>query len=159
MTIYNNLIPGQYQIDNYVIGKGTNVIVEQFDAKPYDVNAQDYQLPRSDEIRFGFDQLKPTTVEIQMQVIYNRLLEPFTDTTLVALHKPQVLPTHHAVVLAQDVFDLLLGVGTAEHLGVEVIGQHDLEAARAWHFPLGVLIFGLAVMIVMMAWQEKAARQ
>lgn len=80
MTNYKNLIPGQYQIDNYVIGKGTNVIVEQFDAKPYDVNAQDYQLPRSDEIRFGFDQLKPTTVEIQMQVIYNRLLEPFTET-------------------------------------------------------------------------------
>ena len=69
-------------------------------------------------------------VLVEGVVLGAHLLEPFTDAALVALHKPQVLPTHHAVVLAQDVLDLLLGVGPAEHLGVEVIGQHDLEAAH-----------------------------
>ena len=69
-------------------------------------------------------------VLVERVVLGAHLLEPFANAALVALHKPQVLPTHHAVVLAQDVLDLLLGVGPAEHLGVEVIGQHDLEAAH-----------------------------
>ncbi|MEZ4504725.1 MAG: hypothetical protein R2848_02415 [Thermomicrobiales bacterium] len=46
---------------------------------------------------------------------------------------------------------MLTRAGGADGLG-HVGGQHG----RGLHFPLGVLIFGLAVMIVMMAWQEKA---
>jgi len=76
------LLPGQYQIGGITIGRHTNVVVENFDAKPYEVNAQDYQLPRSDEIRFGFDHFKPTSVEIQMQVIYNYQLPPFENIAL-----------------------------------------------------------------------------
>lgn len=80
MSYYKNLVRGQYQIGDIVFGRGTNIIVEQFDAKPYDVNAQDYQVSRTDEMRFGYDNFKPTTVEIQMQVIYNWLLDPYKGT-------------------------------------------------------------------------------
>lgn len=71
------LSKGQYQIGSLVFGKQTNILVESFDVKPYDVNAQDYQVSRSDEIRFGYDSFKPTTIEINMTVIYNWLLDPF----------------------------------------------------------------------------------
>ena len=78
--VYKNLIEGQYQIGDIVMGHGTNIIVENFDVKPYDVNAQDYQVTRSDEVRFGYDTFKPTTIEISATVIYNWLLSPFQST-------------------------------------------------------------------------------
>lgn len=74
------LSKGQYQLGSVVFGKDTNIIVESFDVKPYDVNAQDYQVSRSDEIRFGYDSFKPTTIEINMMVIYNWLLDPYKNT-------------------------------------------------------------------------------
>ena len=77
-VIYN-LISGQYQIGNMVFGKGTTVRVETFDIKPYDINAQDYQVTRSDETRFGWDSHKPTTIEITFNVLINRLLHPYED--------------------------------------------------------------------------------
>lgn len=80
MVYYRNLVQGQYQIGDIVMGHGTNIIVEGFDAKPYDVNAQDYQITRSDEIRFGYDSFKPTTIEINASVIYNYLLPQFVNT-------------------------------------------------------------------------------
>jgi hypothetical protein len=78
--VYKNLVKGQYQIGDIVMGHGTNIIIEGFDVKPYDVNAQDYQITRSDEMRFGYDSFKPTTIEIQASVIYNYLLPAFTGT-------------------------------------------------------------------------------
>jgi hypothetical protein len=77
---YKNLTPGQYQIGDIVLGRRTNIIVESFDAKSYDVNAQDYQVTRSDEVRFGYDSFKPTSIEMNMTVIYNWLLDPFKPT-------------------------------------------------------------------------------
>lgn len=74
------LSSGQYKIGGITFGKQTNVMVESFDAKPYDVNIQDYQVSRSDEIRFGYDSFKPTTIEIKMTVIYNWLLDPYKAT-------------------------------------------------------------------------------
>lgn len=74
------LTKGQYQIGNIVMGAGTNLIVTGFEAQSYDVNAQDYQISRSDEIRFGSDTFKPTTVTMNIEVIYNWLLDPFKDT-------------------------------------------------------------------------------
>lgn len=71
------LLPGQYQLGDLVMGKHTNIIVTNFEAQPYDVNAQDYQISRSDEMRFGSDHFKPTSVQMTMEVIYNKLLEPF----------------------------------------------------------------------------------
>jgi len=73
----NNLVPGQYQIGNLVFGRGTNISVDTFDIKPYDINQQDHQISRNDEIRFGIDQLKPTTIEITMHVLHNKLIHPY----------------------------------------------------------------------------------
>jgi hypothetical protein len=79
VSTLKNLLPGQYQIGDVVFGKHTNVRVENFDIKPYDLNAQDHQVSRNDEMRFGIDQLKPTTVEITMHVINNHLLHPYEN--------------------------------------------------------------------------------
>lgn len=72
-VIIRNLLPGQYQIDNLVFGKHTTVRVETFDIKPYDINAQDFQTSRADEMRFGWDQLKPTTIDITFHVLNNKM--------------------------------------------------------------------------------------
>ncbi|AZS12572.1 minor tail protein [Mycobacterium phage DrLupo] len=69
-----NLVAGQYQFGDLVFGRGTTVNVESFDEKPYDVNVQDLQLSRNDEMYPGQDQLKPTTIELTFHVRYNWLL-------------------------------------------------------------------------------------
>ncbi len=46
----------------------------------------------------------------------------------------------------------VLAFALVAQTGLGYVGRDSMDA-RAWHFPLGVLIFGLAVMIVMMAWQ------
>lgn len=74
------LTKGQFQIGDVVFGAGTNIIVTSFQAQSYDVNAQDYQISRSDETRFGFDTFKPTAISINLEVIYNWLLDPFKST-------------------------------------------------------------------------------
>lgn len=74
MSYYRNLVPGQWQIDDIVMGRGTNIRIEDFDVKPYDINAQDYQVARADEIRFGYDSHKPTTLELTLEVLHNRML-------------------------------------------------------------------------------------
>lgn len=73
----SNLVPGQYQIGNLIFGRGTNISVDSFDIKPYDINQQDHQISRNDEMRFGIDQLKPTTIEITMHVLNNKLIHPY----------------------------------------------------------------------------------
>jgi hypothetical protein len=73
MSYFKNIIGGQYQIGEIVMGRGTNIIIETFDAKPYDVNQQDYQVIRADEVRFGIDSQKPTSIEITMDVLYSKL--------------------------------------------------------------------------------------
>lgn len=78
MSTLKNLIAGQYQIGDIVFGKGTTVNVDTFDAKPYDKNVQDMQLSRNDEINFGQDQDKPTTIEITFNVRYNWLLPKYS---------------------------------------------------------------------------------
>lgn len=71
---YKNLVAGQWQLGNLVLGRGTNILVETADVAPYDINAQDYQVARSDEKNFGFDSFAPTTIQIQFQILNNRLL-------------------------------------------------------------------------------------
>lgn len=79
MTITLN--KGQYQLSGLTFGAGTNIIVTQFDIQPYDLNVQDYQVTRSDSIRFGYDSFKPTSINIAMEVIYNWKLPPFSNGT------------------------------------------------------------------------------
>lgn len=73
------LAKGQYKLGGLVFGAGTNIIVTQFDIQPYDLNVQDYQVTRSDSMRFGYDSFKPTTVNISMEVIYNWKLPPYPN--------------------------------------------------------------------------------
>ena len=77
--LFRNLVPGQIQIGNLVAGTGTNIFIETFDDKAYDVNNQDYQVSMADEKRFGFDQLSPTTIEIKFNVLNNKLLPLYED--------------------------------------------------------------------------------
>ena len=77
---YRNLVAGQWQIGPIVMGHGTNIKIESVDVKPYDVQNQDYQVSRTNEKRFGFDYLTPTTIEITMQIMNNRLLPGYTGT-------------------------------------------------------------------------------
>lgn len=72
-----NLIPGQYQLGNLIFGAGTTIRCEQFDQKPYDVVGQDYQISRTDEKRFGLDNISPTTIDIKLSVLNNRILDNF----------------------------------------------------------------------------------
>lgn len=75
MTI--TLQKGQFQLNGLTFGKGTNIIVSNFDVQPYDLNVQDYQVVRSDSMRFGYDNFKPTSIGISMEVIYNWKIPPF----------------------------------------------------------------------------------
>lgn len=77
MTVIMNLLPGQYQFGDIVFGKHTTVRVENFDIKPYDLNAMDYQTSRSDEMHFGWDQIKPSTIEITFDILYSKLLPEY----------------------------------------------------------------------------------
>lgn len=74
MSHYKNLVPGQWQIGDIVMGTGTNIKIESVEVNPEDINKQDYQVARTDEMRFGIDQFKPTTIELTMSVLHNRLL-------------------------------------------------------------------------------------
>lgn len=74
------LTKGQYQLGDIVMGANTNIIVTGFEVQPYDINAQDYQISRTDEMRFGYDSFKPTSIQMTMEVIYNWLLPPFQNT-------------------------------------------------------------------------------
>lgn len=72
-----NLVPGQYQIGQLIFGAGTTIRCEQFDIKPYDVVGQDYQISRTDEKRFGLDNIAPTTIDIKLSVLNNKILDQF----------------------------------------------------------------------------------
>lgn len=75
MTV--TLLKGQFKIGDLVFGTNTNIIVTNFDVQPYDINVQDYQVVRSDSMRFGYDNFKPTSINISMEVIYNWKIPPY----------------------------------------------------------------------------------
>ena len=77
--ILYNLLPGQCQFGNRVFGRGTTVRIESFDIKPTDINNQDYQVNGADEIRFGQDSFKPTTIELTFDILYNKLRPDYED--------------------------------------------------------------------------------
>lgn len=74
MSYYRNLIPGQWQVGDIVMGRGTNIRMTSIDVKPYDIQQQDYQQARADVKQFGNDQHTPTTIEMTVQVLNNKLL-------------------------------------------------------------------------------------
>lgn len=69
-----NLVPDQYQIEDLVMGPHTPYRVTEFEIMPYATQAGDYQVPREDETRFGFDQITPAPINLKIQVLDNRWL-------------------------------------------------------------------------------------
>lgn len=75
------LLPGQYQIGNFVFGTHTNFKVDTVDIGNYDVNVQDFQIPTSDETRFGSDTLKPAPIQLTINALVNRTLDNVAQLT------------------------------------------------------------------------------
>lgn len=75
------LQPFQYQLGSVVFGRDTDIIVKNIAIQPYNVNTQDFQLVRSDEVRFGIDTLAPSAILFEMSVLNNYALESMEDLT------------------------------------------------------------------------------
>ena len=63
------LKPGQYQLGDIVFGKGTVYPVSSIEIQSYNIQAQDGQLIRSDEVQFGFDSFQPAPIIFEMGVL------------------------------------------------------------------------------------------
>lgn len=92
---YRNLVPGQFQVGSLVMGRGTNIRVENFDVKPDDINVQDYGVQRSEEVLFGQDYLKPTTMELTLTLLENKLRAGYENVIPNFWHN---MPTIHDFV-------------------------------------------------------------
>lgn len=68
------LQPFQYQIGDSVFGFNTDIPVSAVDIQTYNVNAQDFQVVRTDETRFGIDTLVPGPIVFKMSVLDNYIL-------------------------------------------------------------------------------------
>jgi len=69
VAINVNLIPGQYQIGDLVFGRNTVYPVNSVEVQGYNVQAQDSQMIRSDEIQFGFDNFQPAPIIFEIGVL------------------------------------------------------------------------------------------
>jgi hypothetical protein len=65
----------QYKIGNILFGDGTNMPVSKVEIQPWNVNNQDFQIIRTDEVRFGIDNLVPAPIVFTMAVLNNWALE------------------------------------------------------------------------------------
>ena len=65
----------QYQIDDIVFGRDTNMPVSKVEIQPWNVNNEDFQIIHSDETRFGIDNLTPAPIIFTMAVLNNWALE------------------------------------------------------------------------------------
>jgi len=66
-----NLLPGQYQIGNFVFGAHTMFRVESCDIGAYELNVKDYQRGSADELSFGEDTLKPMPLTLTINALNN----------------------------------------------------------------------------------------
>lgn len=69
--------PYQYQLQNILFGRGTDMPISKVDLQPYNVNNQDFQVIRTDETRFGIDTLVPAPIVFTMAVLENYNLNLF----------------------------------------------------------------------------------
>lgn len=65
----------QYLIGDILFGDNTNIPVSKVEIQPWNVNNQDFQIIRSDELRFGIDNLVPAPIVFTMAVMNNWALE------------------------------------------------------------------------------------
>lgn len=68
-----NLSPGQFQLNDLVMGEWTPFSVEKMDIANYQLNVQDYQVNGSNELKFGQDTTKPMPVTLTINVRVNKL--------------------------------------------------------------------------------------
>lgn len=71
--IDRNLEPGQFMLGNLIFGEFTLISVEDLDVIAYELNAQDYQVQGSNEIRFGQDTFKAMPLQMKLHVRVNRI--------------------------------------------------------------------------------------
>lgn len=64
-----NLLPGQYQIGDVIFGRNTVYPVTSVEVQGYNIQAQDSQMIRSDELQFGFDSFQPAPIIFEMGVL------------------------------------------------------------------------------------------
>jgi hypothetical protein len=69
----------QYQLGDFVFGRNTNIPISKCDIQPYNVNNQDFQIPLTDENRFGIDTLVPGTIVFTMAVVENYVLPQYAN--------------------------------------------------------------------------------
>ena len=65
----------RYKIGNLIFGDNTNIPVSKAEIQPWNVNNQDFQIIRTDEVRFGIDNLVPAPIVFTMAVLNNWALE------------------------------------------------------------------------------------
>jgi hypothetical protein len=65
----------QYQLDDVVFGRDTDIPVQKAEINPYNVNQKDFQLPRSDIVRFGVDTVTGGPIVFTMSVMSNYMLD------------------------------------------------------------------------------------
>jgi hypothetical protein len=65
----------RYQIGQIHFGADTNIPVSKCEIQPWNVNNQDFQIIRTDEVRFGIDTLVPAPIVFTMAVLNNWALE------------------------------------------------------------------------------------
>lgn len=72
---------GQWQIGNYVFGKGTRTVIGPMVQTGYTINAGDAPLPQSDEIRFGKDYFQPGQLQFTASIMDNFILANLWDSS------------------------------------------------------------------------------
>src|SRR6516165_7463597 len=65
----------QYMLNGIRFGANTNMPVSKAEIQPWNVNNQDFQIIRTDEVRFGLDNLVPAPIVFTMAVLNNWQLE------------------------------------------------------------------------------------
>lgn len=71
--------PYQYQLGGITFGRNTNIPISKIDVQPYNVNVQDFQIPLTDENRFGQDTLVPGPIVFTMAIMENYMLDQFEN--------------------------------------------------------------------------------
>lgn len=75
----NRMSPYQYQIGDILFGRNTNIPISSVEPQPYNVNAQDFQIPLTDENKFGVDTLVPGPIIFNMAILENYMLDQFSN--------------------------------------------------------------------------------
>lgn len=92
-----NLKPFQYQIGSTILGHNTQIPVSKVEIQTYNVNAQDFQVIRTNERRFGIDTLAPGNLMFTMGVMDNFILPNIAN--LSNLTMPPSIVARQGIVL------------------------------------------------------------